>query len=168
MGATVDKRLTGIYLQDHLAGSTTGTELARRAAGSNEGTELGSFLARLSDEIEQDRESLLAVMEELGVRDDKVKNSVAWGAEKLGRLKPNGRLLSYSPLSRVVELEGLHVGISGKLSLWQSLEAADGGEISSVDLIDLIARAQAQLAELEPYRAAAAATAFAGEPARSA
>ena len=35
------------------------------------------------------------------------KNAGAWALEKVGRLKLNGELTSYSPLSRVVELEGL-------------------------------------------------------------
>ncbi|MGI9021300.1 MAG: hypothetical protein ACR2G3_11395 [Solirubrobacterales bacterium] len=153
--------LRAIYLQDHWAGSTVGTELAKRAASSNAGTELGDFLGRLSGELDSDRQALRAIMVELEVGVDRLKSSAAWGAEKLGRLKPNGRLFSYSPLSRLVELEGLHVGISGKLSLWQNLQATSAAEISA-DLGNLIARAQGQLAELEPYRTAAASEAFAG------
>ena len=157
--------LRAIYLQDHLAGATAGHELAKRAAASNSDTELGEFLRRLEREIAEDFQSLLDVMDELGVRPDPIKRSLAWGAEKVGRLKPNGRLLGYSPLSRVVELEGLHVGISGKLSLWQLLETTSGAEISSADLGELIARAQRQLGGLEPHRMAAAQEAFATWPA---
>ena len=36
-----------------------------------------------------------------------------WVAEKAGRLKLNGSLLTYSPLSRLVELEGLSLGVEG-------------------------------------------------------
>lgn len=156
--------LRAIYLQDHLAGATAGHELAKRAAGSNGDTELGEFLRRLEREIAEDCQSLIEVMGELGVRPDRIKRSLAWGAEKVGRLKPNGRLLGYSPLSRVIELEGLHVGISGKLSLWQLLETTSGAEISSADLGELIARAQRQLDRLEPYRIAAAQEAFGRQP----
>lgn len=46
----------------------------------------------------------------------------AWAAEKLVRLKLNGRLRGYSPLSRLLELEMLHIGITGKLELWQALQ----------------------------------------------
>ncbi len=46
-------------------------------------------------------------MAALGVPQDRVKNAMGWGAEKLGRLKPNGQLTGYSPLSRMVELKGL-------------------------------------------------------------
>lgn len=156
----VEKRLRAVYLQDHLAGATAGHELAKRAASSNEGTEIGEFLARLAEEIGEDRKTLLEIMGELDVGTDRIKTTLAWGAEKVGRLKPNGRLLSYSPLSRLVELEGLHVGIAGRLSLFQNLEATSAGEVSA-DLNALVARAQRQLADLEPYRVAAAAAAFA-------
>jgi hypothetical protein len=53
-------------------------------------------------------------MDELRFGGDKVKNIAAWGIEKVGRLKLNGQLTGYSPLSRVVELEGLLAGIAGK------------------------------------------------------
>jgi len=35
-------------------------------------------------------------MRRLGVGRDQVKIALSWSAEKVGRLKPNGRLLSYS------------------------------------------------------------------------
>ncbi len=156
----MDHKLRGIYLNDHFAGSVAGHELARRAAGSNEGTELGAFLQRLSSEIAEDRETLTEVMDRLGVHTDQVKRTLAWGAEKVGRLKPNGRLLGYSPLSRLVELEGLHLGISGKLSLWQVLDATPAPEVSEFDFAGLAGRAQRQLTALEPFRRAAAQEAF--------
>lgn len=161
----IDHKLRGIYLNDHFAGSVAGHELVRRAAGSNEGTELGTFLQHLESEIAEDRQMLTDVMERLGVHTDQVKRTLAWGAEKVGRLKPNGRLLGYSPLSRLVELEGLHLGISGKLSLWQVLEAAPAPELDEFDFAGLADRAQRQLAELEPFRRAAAQQAFEAESA---
>ncbi len=54
-------------------------------------------------------------MEKLQVKRDHLKVLAGWVAEKLGRLKPNGQLLGYSPLSRLVELEALALGITGKL-----------------------------------------------------
>ena len=143
--------------------ATGGLELARRASGSNDGTPIGEFLARLAEEIEEDRDILKEIMDELGVRADPVKNAMGWGAEKLGRLKPNGQLTGYSPLSRIVELEGLHVGISGKLSLWQNLRAVFGEEVAGRNLDGLISRAQRQLDELAEHRGEAARVAFEDE-----
>ena len=143
--------LLGIYLNDHLAGSIGGVETARRARGSNEGTEFGPPLARLCEEIEADRDSLEALMEELGVGRSRIKPAIGWIGEKLGRLKPNGQLRGYSPLSRVVELELLLLGITGKSRLW-TLLAELVGERSKTDFNALIARAEDQrsrVAELQ-------------------
>ena len=153
-------KLRGIYLNDHFEGSVAGLELARRAAGSNEGTELGDFLSRLVTEIEEDRETLGAVMKALGVSADPVKRTLAWGAEKVGRLKPNGQILGYSPLSRLVEMEGLRVGIYGKQALWDAMGATPVPELAEFDFEALSDRAARQLADLEPHRLAAAAEAF--------
>jgi hypothetical protein len=155
--------LLAIYLNDHLAGSTVGRELAQRAAGSNRGNVYGAFLEGLATEIAEDRETLIAIMRALDVRVDRLKVLGAWGAEKLGRLKPNGRLLGYSPLSRVVELEGLALGINGKLALWRTLENLVSGrpELASFDIATLAERAESQLERLEPHRLRAATEALA-------
>jgi hypothetical protein len=154
--------LLAIYLNDHLAGATAGRELARRAAGSNRDSSHGSFLADLADQIDADRRSLLEIMRVLNVRVDRIKVLGGWGAEKLARLKFNGQLLGYSPLSRIVELEALSLGVRGKLALWRTLRELDLAELSSapVSLADLIARAERQLAGLESHRLQAVAQAF--------
>jgi hypothetical protein len=141
------------YLNDHLLGATLGTELVRRAARENQGSELGAFLTGLAGEIEDDRETLLAVMAELGVKPDRLKVAAGWTGEKLGRLKPNAQLRGYSPLSPLVELEGLLIGIQGKLAMWQLLVdvAVDLG-IDRARLEELSARAERQRADVERHR----------------
>jgi hypothetical protein len=141
------------YLNDHLLGATLGTELVRRAARENQGSELGAFLTGLAREIEDDRETLLAVMAELGVKPDRLKVAAGWTGEKLGRLKPNAQLRGYSPLSPLVELEGLLIGIQGKLSMWQVLaEVAVALGIDRARLAELAARAERQQADVELHR----------------
>jgi hypothetical protein len=154
--------MLAIYLNDHLAGATAAVELSRRAAGSNRGSSYGSFLGQLAREIEEDRDSLVDVMRELGIGIDRLKVLGGWGAEKLGRLKLNGRLLGYSPLSRVVELEALLLAVQGKLALWRSLEHlnTDIPRLGAVDFSALIARAQRQTAQLERNRLRAMSDAF--------
>jgi hypothetical protein len=146
--------LLAIYLNDHLAAATGGRELARRAASSNRGSEYGPFLERLAVEIAEDRESLIGIMRALNVRVDPLKVLAGWGAEKVGRLKLNGRLRSYSPLSRVVELEGLTLGVHGKLAMWRSLQQLEPTvpRIPGGLLAELVDRAQRQLEELEIHR----------------
>ena len=141
------------YLNDHLLGATLGTELVRRAARENQGSELGAFLTGLAREIEDDRETLLAVMAELGVKPDRLKVAAGWTGEKLGRLKPNAQLRGYSPLSPLVELEGLLIGIQGKLAMWQVLaELAVELGLDRARLEELTARAERQQADVELHR----------------
>jgi hypothetical protein len=145
-----------VYLNDHLAGSTAIVELVRRAAREHEGTELGGFLARLGADISQDRQALRQVMDAAGARPDFLKILAAWAAEKVGRLKLNGRLTGRSPLSPFVELEAIEVGVYGKLLLWQVLRDRRPSGAGAVDLGELIRRAQRQLDEVERHRRDAA------------
>lgn len=143
-----------IYLNDHLAGATVGVELARRAAGSNRSTDYGPVLSELAEEVERDREALVEVMERLDVDRDRLKLLASWGAEKVGRLKLNGQLRGYSPLSRLVELEALSLGVEGKLALWLSLSRTHGADprLSGMELDALIDRARSQRRLLERQR----------------
>lgn len=147
--------MLAIYLNDHLAGATAGLELVRRARGENADGELGAVLAKLEVEIADDREQLRQVMAAVGVGDDKLKVVAGWTVEKLGRLKLNGRLLGYSPLSRLVELEGLSLGIEGKAELWRMLAELADPRLADFDFAALATRADRQRAELESHRVAA-------------
>ena len=161
----LDRKLLGIYLNDHLAGSTVGLELSRRARDSNKGNEYGDELERVAKDIEEDRETLQRLMKDLGVRRDHPKVAVAWVAEKFGRLKPNGRLISYSPLSRLVETESLALGIAGKLSLWEALAevAGEDARLDPEELRRLAERAERQRKEVWQLHQRAAAEAFAAQ-----
>ncbi len=151
------------YLQDHHAGSTVGLELARRAARSNAESEYGAELAAIADEIEADRDALERVMDQLGVKANPLKDAAGWTAEKLGRLKPNNSLISYSPLSRVVEIEGLVIGVTGKQALWEALRNAVGETLDGIDFAELSDRAADQRARLEGLRKRASSEAFAAQ-----
>ena len=100
-------------------------------------------------------------MRRLGVQRSRLKRASTWGAEKIGRMKLNGRLLRYSDLSRVYEAEGLMALIGMKRSMWRSLKENYGHqELAGVGLDDLIDRATKQLVEVESHRGAAARTAL--------
>jgi hypothetical protein len=146
--------LLRIYLNDHLAGSALGLALARRARRSNPDGELGELLTWLIEEIDEDRSSLLRVMDAVDARPNPVKVGTARVAEVLGRLKLNGRVRGYSDLSRLLELEGLVLGIEGKRALWTALAAS--GRSLPVDLDELAARARRQQEAVDRLRLAAA------------
>jgi hypothetical protein len=147
-----------IYLNDHFAGATVGMELARRAAANNRGNPYGDVLAEIAKEIERDRESLADVMDRLSVGRDRLKVAASWVGEKATRLKPNDKLLGYSALSRLEELELLSLGVEGKLALWQVLRRTHGADsrLRGIDLDELIERARAQRRRLERQRRRAA------------
>jgi hypothetical protein len=94
-------------------------------------------------------------MDELGIPRSRFKPALGWLGEKLGRLKPNGHLRSYSPLSRIVELEFLVLGITGKSRLWALLSELLAGE-TATDLEALIARAERQRSTFEDLQKRAA------------
>ncbi len=158
----MDDRLLGIYLNDHLAGATAGLELARRTARQNREGKLGKPLGQLAEQIEEDRGSLVSVMQRLSVSANVAKTSFAWLAVRVGSLKLNGHVLSYSPLSLLEELEALRLGVEGKLCLWQTLKDTRGSDprLEGVELDDLALRAKSQRDELETMRVASARKAF--------
>ena len=151
------------YLSDHFAGATFGLELVRRCRAKNEGTPFAAPLSDLVREIEADRRTLLALMRRLGLEPSIVKTAVGWTLEKARRLKPNGSVFAYTPLSRVAELEILVTGIMGKRALWKALEAhfSAGERIEGFDFAALAERAARQLEVAERLRLDAAAIAFA-------
>ena len=112
----------------------------------------------MASEIEADLRSLEALMGSMDVEPSRAKDVLARLAERVGRLKLNGRVLRRSPLSDVVELETLVVGITGKEALWESLRAV--AVIPEDELRTLVERAREQRAMVEDCRRAAARRAF--------
>ena len=144
--------LLGVYLNDHLAGSTAGLELARRLAGAESGW--APELTRIANEIAEDRAALQELMARLDVPVQRYKTVLAWAGEKVTRLKPNTRLAARSPLSRVIELETMLLGVEGKASGWRTLREIAKAEprLSTAELDTLIARAREQADTLEKLR----------------
>jgi hypothetical protein len=154
--------LLGIYLNDHLAGATGTAELARRAAASQRGTEDGEELRRLAAELAADRAALRAIMVTLSVPERRYKARAAWLAEKAGRLKLNGSLWDRSPLSNVVELEMLRLGVEATGATWHTLQdlAERDTRLDKAWLTNLLDRARQQSQTLEELGIRAASRTF--------
>jgi len=148
------KKYLDIYLNDQFALGVAWRELARRAAANNRGTDLGDALQRVATGIAEDVDTFRDIMRHLDTRTDPVKPALTWVAERIGRLKLNGRLRGYSPLSRFEELEFLAMGIEGKKQLWTTLRDLAGlaTRLPDTDFDELIRRADKQRADLEPLR----------------
>lgn len=147
-------RLLGIYLNDHFLGANAGVALARRIAKTHRGTSFGGDLASLAEEIAGDRSTLTSLMKQLDVSPQQWRAPLGVVAEKAGRLKLNGHILSRSPLSDVVELEALLAGVEGKRSLWRTLrrlaDTDDRLEVAALD--SLIERSCRQSGVIESVR----------------
>jgi hypothetical protein len=151
-------QLLRIYLQDHRAAAGAGLALVRRVARNNRGTPFEATLARLSAQVSTDVETLDEILAALGLAPHTPKVALALMAERVGRFKPNGRLRSYSPLSRLLELEGLEAGINAKRMLWRALgpEAHRYPALNRFDLAVLEQRAVEQSRSLEEIHLEAA------------
>ncbi|MGW5369044.1 hypothetical protein ACWER6_34780 [Streptomyces sp. NPDC004009] len=149
-----DMRLLGIYLNDHLAGATAGTQRATRLARASRGSVLGRAIGPVAAEIAQDRAALLDIMGDLGVPVRRYKVCAGWAVEKLGRLKTNGHLLRPSPLGTMLDLEALRLGVEGKAAGWQvlrRLSAADD-RLDPARFDTLLERARWQQERIEEWR----------------
>ncbi len=158
MAKTTNDRLLSVYLHDHLAGAAGGVELVRHAAKEHAGTSIGAVLARLADDVEQDRDSLRQVLATLGMQDHHVHEAITWLGEKALRLKPNGQLLGRSPLTSLIELETIRVALEGKRAGWTSLRllAEHDSRLNKDQLDILIARGIEQADTAEELRVALA------------
>jgi hypothetical protein len=150
--------LIGIYLNDHLAGATVGTELAHRIARNHDEVADRATLQRLAVDINADRRALLEIMALLGVPVRHYKTAAAWLGERAGRLKLNGRLRTRSPLSSLEELELIRLGVEGKAAGWRTLRELAESEprLNQAWLDELLARARSQAELLEDLRVRAA------------
>ena len=147
-----------VYLNDHLAGSTLGVDLAKQIESHSEGTPLADVMAELVPQIEEDRETLLELMERMDTSENPAKKAAAWLSEKASRVKFSGLSSGESEQGLFMALESLELGVTGKLSLWTALTEveADHPPLATIGLPGLIERAKSQQATLERERLAAA------------
>jgi len=153
--ATIDGRLLTVYLRDHHALLVVLAELAGRVSGRRD--ERHAFAQELSEAAADDRACLEAVLARLGSGPSHSRQAAMWTAEKLGRLKLNGRVVRPSPLSAVTELEGCRLMLEGDRALWSGLA---GLALGPADAAERAQRAERLLATAEELRSEALAAAI--------
>ncbi|MFG2748392.1 transaldolase [Streptomyces xanthophaeus] len=165
-GGSESAQLLAIYLNDHYSAATGGLELFRRAAKGRTSAEADRVLTELTRQADEDRDALAQIMTDLEVPISHSKAAMGWLAEKAGRLKTNGHLLTRSPLSDVLEAESMLLGVQGKKACWRTLETlAHTDERLSTEHLDALAeRAEKQLVLLEELRIAAVTQALCPQP----
>lgn len=160
----------GRYLNDHLAGSVAGLDLAEQIEAATSPSPLGVAMGVLAADIRADKVSLETLMDQLGVDRSRLKQTGGWVAEKLTRVRFSDTVTGSEALSRLMQLETLCIGLEGKLALWKALQAVSGsgqGTLGSgaepsgvVDIDRLVDRARDQRHRLEAHRIEAAIDAF--------
>jgi len=116
-----------VYLNDHLAGAMLGSDLAEQIEEQNTGTPLGDVMARVAAEIEQDRQTLIDLMEAMDTSKNPVKQVTGWVAEKASRTKFSGLTSGEPELGTFMALEAMSLGVEGKLSRAHRRRAARAG-----------------------------------------
>ena len=156
--------LLAIYCNDHLAASVGGIELVRRMVSKHRGTEHEQPLTELLAQLREENRSLQTQMQNMGFPVRHWKVAALWVGEKLSRGKLNGRLLSRSPLSDLVEFEFLASAVRGKRSGFETLRGVAEVEprLDSAELDRLIEQANGQYEWLSDARRQVAAAVFGG------
>lgn len=138
------------YLQHHWVGSTAGVALFERVARTHGVVEVATAVGQLADEVAEERETLRRIMHDVGTAPSTLGTVAAKVGAELGRLKPNGRILTRAPLTDLVEIEALRIAVWGKRSGWEALRSvADADPRLDASLLDhLVERSDRQLERL--------------------
>ncbi len=136
-----------IYLRNHEAAAQAGRDLFHRAASNHQHEPYGPDLRELAAEVREDLRSLQDLLEDLDIRPDRLLGTALRVGERVARLKPNGHLLQRSPLTPLIEVEGLLDAVRAKGAGWQALLAA-GVHSNRVDIAELLRRAESQVERL--------------------
>lgn len=115
------RRLLLIYANDHLAAAVATRALARRMRSAGRWRDHGQLLAAVVETATVNVEQIRGYMAEHGLDEQRPKQLLAVAAERAGRLKPNGRIVSTSPLTRMLELDALIVSLVGCRQFWRTV-----------------------------------------------
>jgi hypothetical protein len=144
--ARLDGRLLAIYLRDHHALLIALRELGRRMNAAARVEEQQAFASEIGRIAEDDCAGLEALLGRLDSAPSLTRQSAVWTAEKLGRLKLNGRVFRPSPLSAVTELEGCRILLESNRALWAGLGHLKLGPTDAAEralrTVDLLTKAE--------------------------
>lgn len=147
-----------VYLRNHEAAARAGSALFARVARSHRGEAYATELDELRREIREDLSTLRGILRRVQVPLDLVLGTALLVGERVSRLKPNGRLVRRSPLTPLIEVEGLLDAVHAKAAGWWALDAAELEASVAPELPSLIARADSQIERLRAIHASVAAS----------
>lgn len=132
-GTKLDGRLLSIYLRDHHTLLVATRQLGARLASRKAGDEVETFGEELRAAAGDDVVAVEELLRRLDSTPSRLRTHAAVLGELAGRLKLNGRLISPSPLSPVLELEGSALLLAEMQALWTSLDQAGLGPEDGAD-----------------------------------
>jgi hypothetical protein len=140
------------YLNDHIAGATAGTNLAKIAAEEHQTDEHGPFFSEMYAAIKRDFETLKDLATALGVQESAGKAALAEIGSKL--MAPKFTAGEDDELNAFITLETLSIGIEGKVCMWKALRTVEGdyAGFERFDLDGLLASAESQREKIEGQR----------------
>lgn len=146
--------MLGTYLQNHEALARAGSDAFRRAADHQADTAHGPLLRQLSDDVAADHALLRGLLDRLEVGPHPALSVMARAGDRLAGHRPDGQLLSRSPLADLNELEDLLAAMRMRVAGLDALTATDGrspvdGRIEPAVLTRLRSRAHDQLGLVE-------------------
>jgi hypothetical protein len=150
-------RAMDVYLNDHLAGAMLGSDLAEQIRQLHDDTPLGELMGSIAPQIEEDRQTLLGLMERMNTSRNPLKQAAGWVAEKATRVKFSGAGSGEPDHGAFMALEALTLGVEGKASMWKALKEVQSQypPLTSTNLDELIERADTQHDALRRERLAA-------------
>jgi hypothetical protein len=148
-----------IYLQNHEAAAQAGSDFFRRTAANQRRRDYGDELRALAAEVKEDHRRLRAIMNNVSLRPNVPFGLALRLGERIGRMKPNGRLIRHAPLTDLIEIEGLLDAVHAKRAGWQALARLDSTPgIDPGEINELINRADNQLSQLTALHTRASTT----------
>lgn len=147
----VDPVLLRHYMADHLAGATVGVQRIKRMSADYVDTPVFPEISEAAEAIRRERVFLIELMKRQGFPRAMGSAALAWAGERVGRLKPNGRLpLDRSPSTLVLEAEMMLSAVTGKLHGWSTMkEHAHALGVDPAVFQSLIDDAEVQRDQLE-------------------
>lgn len=157
-GATrrVNARFLRSYVGDHVAVAAAVGGLARRMASAERWRAHRPVFEALVGVLAEDERELQAVLSRRGIRRVTLKALLARRAELGGRLKVNGRIVEGSPLTRLVELDGLRFGLAACEAPWAALREVGVDPDRADAAVERLRQGREPLERLLPLVAASA------------
>lgn len=148
----IDRDRLEDYLNHHLLGSRSGVRMFRTAADTWDGTDYERQFTDLAGQVQQDQETLEALIARLGMHTPAVEKALGKAAEVAGRLNPVNLTRSKTRGMTQVEMDLLQGALQAKGGMWHVLallaERFPDAGLDRDEMTGLYQRAQDQEAQV--------------------